>query len=125
MGNHDLMERQLADCSCNPVGASFLCPEGEVFDLLLGIPEESRGTFFAGHLYVKDGESGEILCDSAFTSASTEQGNWLEHRNLACYILTLNNKQWDKIKPGRAYDVTIDFSQNPPSDASLWLHWVY
>ena len=117
-------DRKLVDCDRNPVETTFVCPRGDTRQILLGVPKSSKPDAFVGRLKVSDEESGETVCDTAFTASDVQSCSWLNDDTVNGYILTWGNEPWhEKTKSKHSYRVVVHFDKAPSSGSSLWLFW--
>lgn len=122
---HDCSEHKLTDCTNSTLSVQFVMPPAHAFMLLLGYPKGEKATFtntFSGQVEIR--RAGTNVVSFSVESDLVQECNWLTHRGMGdAYVLN-----WASTKPGltallkagHAYEMNVQFTRPPPSNASLW-----
>ena len=124
--------RRLADCTNSAVAFTFGCPPGNGFEIAIGLPtgtnlSDSSWPGCGGRVRITDDER-EVF-SREFTIAATNAFFRVngDERVKTCII---SFPQYDTqtrldqvIKQASVYRGTVDFSNSPPANSSVWLLW--
>ena len=120
-------QRQVLPCPSWASRAAVTIPPGSTYDLVLGVPyPASSPVVFAGLVTIS--RHGRIVCTFPISVENSTQCNWLDSPALAGYILTWQQSHHVKLDQlldaGQSYDLSVRWSQRPPSGSSVWLTWL-
>lgn len=130
--NHpETSAQKLLDCTNNVLTVHFKMPETKQLCLVLGL-HTSKGSSFAYdakpvHEFVGKVEirrAGTIVVSFPIEYFSAQSCNWLNHHGIPeAYILNWSaQKPWlpEKLQIGTTYELRIEFTENAPTNASVW-----
>ena len=128
---------KIADCTNTVLSIKLTAPKGHMLTFVLAMP--SPGPWFTNHQqpvpFVFSGKAritqqGRHVYDFAFDSRGAVRCNWLSwDQDLPLgFIITeelfsQHHGLGEYLKPRKAYDVQIEFLEQPPASASIWYTW--
>ena len=108
---------------------SFLCPEGDHFQLVIGVPFDAAhiGTYLVGT--IKIGIGTQVSGSIDFDTRSSQPANWLENEGLNAFIVTWSKESpmllLNKCAAGKTKAaVQIDLQDASTDSGSLWLSYM-
>lgn len=125
---------RLVDLNENNAALSLTCPEGHLYQLVLGLDDlpyrSDMGTLpfdFAGTVRILQGATE--VTSFEIDSDHVQWCNWLDNPEGICafilsWHLSDNSRLEDYIVPGERYKLQVEFDLPPPGHTSLWLSWV-
>jgi hypothetical protein len=128
--NHlDTSEHKLIDCTNRTLSVHFVMQPAKSFTLLLGYPAGTRSAFtnqFKGQ--VEFWADNVRVASLIVESDDVQDANWLNHRGMGdAHILNWSSHKpglASLLKPRRIYEMKVEFSQPPPTNSSLWAHFL-
>lgn len=115
---------KLADCNTNTLAFTMACAHSPPYQFVLGIgPSHTGPLAFRGEIVVQQstGTVARIQVDAEHITPCS----WLARAGLDGYILTWSRtnageRLSELVRRGQSYDVSVAFSEAPPTDSSLW-----
>lgn len=120
------VQRKLTESSEAILSATFIAPEAELFNLVIGIPMSANSPdALRGRLCVLL-ETNQVY-QANFAPEHLKECNWLDQFGMRGYILTwqADSGNLDAVlRPGTPYVVSCELEQKPTIQISLWLTYV-
>lgn len=116
---------KLFDCTDPVLNCSFTAPKAYGFTMLIAAPSQLNHDFF-GSVRISD-ESTQTF-EFEISSERMTPCNWLERTGPpSAYILTGRfHPKYPalELSAGRRYQITLSFTRTPPTNCSIWMHWI-
>jgi hypothetical protein len=115
-------QHRLLDLTESSASATFVVPEGELFDFVIGVPESADQGSLQGTLVLLRGS--KRIYERAFSAENLKPCNWLAEVGLKGYIISWpdgSNELDTVLQPGEAYEVQVSLGERPALPVSLWL----
>lgn len=123
--------QKILDCTNTVLSVQFVMPETKELSLVLGQHSGKSHSFdyngkpahqFVGNVEIR--HEGTNVVSFPIDHSSVQACTWLNHRGIPeAYVLNWTNKNlWlpDKLKSGTTYELRLEFTENAPTNASLW-----
>lgn len=124
--------QKLLDCTNSVLSMQFKMPETKQFCLVLGLHQDKASSFsydakptreFVGKVEIRQAGTNVVSFPVEYFSA--QSCNWLSRHGVPeAYILNWSDqKPWlpDKLRVGVTYELRFEFTENTPTNASLWV----
>lgn len=123
--------QKLLDCTNAVLSVQFVMPETKELSLVLGLHSGKSHSFeyngkpahqFVGKVEIR--KEGTNVVSFPIEHSSVQACTWLNRHGIPeAYILNWTNKSlWlpDKLKAGTTYELRLEFTENAPTNASVW-----